>query len=179
LKKIISILLLLVLTAPVAGTYLWLQLKKQVIKKEIKWKMIDGIDRNELVLLSFTVKESETLLRWKHAREFEFRGEMYDIAEVITKGDSVFYYCWWDHEETALNIKLNSLVAHAAGKSTQSQDKVKQVIQFFKSLYFNEFRIDDAPPQTTCISKNFHYTFIVKTSGNSPPAPPPKEVHGS
>lgn len=179
MKKTISILLLLILTAPVAGTYLWLQLKKQLIKKEIKWRMIDGIDRSELVMLAFTVKESEALLNWKHSREFEFRGEMYDVAEVISKGDSVFYYCWWDHEETALNIKLKSIVAHAASKSTQSQDKVKQVIQFFKSLYFNEYRIEDSITETNYAGNSFHYAFIVKTSGKSPPAPPPKAIHNS
>ena len=172
-------MLLLSLTAPVAGAYFWLQIKKQLIRKEIKWKMIDGIDREDLVLLRFSVEESKSLLNWKHSREFEFRGEMYDIVEVKTEGDSVFYYCWWDHEETALNIQLNKLVAHAAGKNSQSRETVNQVIQFFKSLYFNDYRVETGFAETTGADSRFFYNFVIKASGSFPPAPPPKAIHNS
>ncbi len=141
--------------------------------------MIDGLDRDELVLLKFTHNQTKTLLKWKHAREFEFNGEMYDIVEMKTEGDTLFYYCWWDHEETTLNMKLNKLVAHAAGKNSQTRDKVNHLWQFFKSLYFTEDQVKPDYSVAIGTDKRFLYVFVVKSTGKSPPAPPPKPFYNS
>ena len=85
-------------------------IEKAALKREIKWKMIAGIDQNELVLLKFSKEEAETKLRWEHSKEFEYDGQMYDIVSKEIKGDSIYYRCWWDYEEPALNRKLQQLV---------------------------------------------------------------------
>ena len=41
------------LIAPAVVTYSWLQQRKRAVKKEVKWKMIAGIDKSELVILKF------------------------------------------------------------------------------------------------------------------------------
>lgn len=46
------------LIAPVVVTYSWLQQRKRAVKKEVKWKMIAGIDKSELVLLKFSKAET-------------------------------------------------------------------------------------------------------------------------
>jgi hypothetical protein len=58
------------LIAPAAVTYIWLQHRKAVVRKEVKWKMIAGIDKSELVFFQFSKKESQTKLKWKHSNEF-------------------------------------------------------------------------------------------------------------
>lgn len=92
---------------------LYLQYEKSVVHREVKWKMIAGLDQEELVLLKFSNEETKTELRWEHSKEFEYKGQMYDIVSKEIKADSVFYRCWWDHEETLLNKKLTKLVAKA------------------------------------------------------------------
>jgi hypothetical protein len=173
-KKLISFFLLLSLIAPFAGTFTWLHYKKHLVKKEVKWKMIEGIDKEELVLLKFTQEETKTLLNWKHSREFEFQGEMYDIVETVFTGDSVFYYCWWDHEETHLNKQLNSLLAKAAGQQDQNKDRVKKLYQFFKTLYLEPINSDPAQRFAVFPEHLFFYNECFDSIIIAPPAPPPK-----
>jgi len=173
-KKLISILLLLCLIAPFAGTFTWLHYKKRLVKKEVKWKMIEGIDKEELVLLKFTHEETKTLLNWKHSREFECKGEMYDIVETVFAGDSVFYYCWWDHEETHLNKQLNVLLAQAAGQQEQNKDRVKKLYQFFKTLYLEPINSGFAQRFAIFPEHHFFYNEIFNSINIAPPAPPPK-----
>src|SRR5688572_27780769 len=111
LRAVISIFLFLSLTVPFAGTYTWLQYHKHQTKRAIKWRMIAGMQGEELELLKFSKAETQTKLRWEHSREFEYNSQMYDVVAVITKADSVFYWCWWDNEETLLNKQLGQLVA--------------------------------------------------------------------
>lgn len=169
-------MLFICLAAPFAGTFTWLQYKKQLVKKEVKWKMIEGLDKEELVLLRFTAEETQTLLKWKHPGEFEFNGEMYDIVESFFAGDSVFYYCWWDHDETHLNKQLNGLIARAAGQNEQTKDRVNKMYQFFKSLYFDEQHDN----QTFLFATNLTISCLYQNNFHSrrfpPPVPPPQSL---
>src|SRR5690606_39601506 len=88
-KRLIAISLLFVLFAPVMTIYLYLQFEKSAVRREIKWKMIAGMDEEELVLLKFTKEETQTKLRWEHSKEFEYDGQMYDIVSKEVKGDSI------------------------------------------------------------------------------------------
>lgn len=167
-------LLFLSLTAPFAGTFTFLQIRKQLVKKEVKWRMIEGLDKDELVLLKFSRKETETILNWKHSREFEFLGEMYDIVETVIAGDSVFYYCWWDHEETHLNKQLNSLLAKAAGQHEQNKDSARKIYQFFKTLYLEPVNHDNFRSYAVFPKQLFFFDEKFNSVKIAPPAPPPK-----
>lgn len=103
LKKLTGIFLLAIMLVPFTGTYFWLQYQKKIIRKEVKTKIINKIDRKELVMFIFTKEETETKLRWEHSKEFEYLGQMYDIVESNTNGDTITYWCWHDHKETKLN----------------------------------------------------------------------------
>lgn len=97
--------------------------------------MIQGIDKEELVLLKFTSEEAKNALKWKHAKEFEFRQQMYDIVETKVVGDTTYYWCWWDHEETKLNKQLSLLVAKALNSNPQKKEKEDWLSTYFKSFY--------------------------------------------
>jgi hypothetical protein len=158
--------------APAAVTYIWLQQRKAVVRKEVKWKMIAGIDKSELVFFQFFKKESQTKLKWKHSLEFEFNGEMYDVVKKITSSDTIQYWCWWDHEETKLSKQLSKLLVGAFQSDVPSKDKKQEIVTFYKSLFcsevfswnpiFNTFRNSN----NACFNDN--YKFIV-TSINAPP----------
>ena len=51
--------------------------------------MIAGIDKKELVFFEFSHTENQQKLKWKHSKEFEFNGEMYDVVKKITSTDSI------------------------------------------------------------------------------------------
>ncbi|MGM0647475.1 MAG: hypothetical protein ACQESZ_03705 [Bacteroidota bacterium] len=172
--RFFSILLILSLILPVAATFLWLQHQKAIVKKEVKHRIIAGIDRAELELLTFHKKDTLDKLRWEHSKEFEYKGEMYDIVERRTVGDSVQYWCWWDYEETQLNKELDNLVNTAFNQNPQKQNKEKQLISFYKSLYNNSI-------EKWSIDTNIRYCYHpvlyqehYESISISPQSPPPK-----
>src|SRR5690606_23325545 len=134
----IAISLLLVLFAPVMTIYLYLQFEKSAIRREIKWKMIAGMEEEELVLLKFTKEETQTKLRWEHSREFEYNGQMYDIVSKEVKGDSIFYRVWWDHEETKLNKSLKKLAADAFDQDEENRKTRLNFQTYLGSFFCND-----------------------------------------
>ena len=174
MKRFISIMLLMLLIAPPVVTFSWLHMKKRMLRKEIKWKIINGIDKEELVLLTFSNDQVEACLKWHHSAEFEFMGEMYDVVETIFFDDSVSYYCWWDHEETLLNKKLKAMLALSAGKSKQERQQINYIIQFFQSIFFIENQFGSNSMIFNNTRLDITYFFVVKTAGIIPPVPPPR-----
>lgn len=162
------------LIAPVLGTYGWLQYKKTSVKKEVKEQLIAGKNKEELTLLRFTRKEAQTKLDWEHAREFEYNNQMYDVVETKTKGDSIFYWCWLDQEETELNRKLKNLVAQILATDQQNKENQKRLINFFKSLYYScqpgwHALVNQTEPNRDV------YPFGWLSIAFPPPVPPPKK----
>lgn len=175
-QKLIAISLLFILTAPVATLYVYMQFEKKAIKKELKWKMIAGIDQEELVLLKFSKEETETKLNWKHSKEFEYKGQMYDVVSSEIKEDTIYYYCWWDHEETKLNKKLKALVANAFDKDEDNQQKQKNLHTYLWSFFCTDiFEWEATLVQKTelvfqdCLHPNIFNSILI-----TPPSPPPK-----
>jgi hypothetical protein len=154
-----------------------LQYQKKLIKKEVKRNMMDGLDKNELVVLTFALAEAKSQLKWEHSKEFEYKGQMYDIVETIFSGDSVTYLCWWDNEETQLNKQLSKLVSESLGNNPQNKENKKRLLSFFKSIYtpLPSFSLNtlyqsvNKPPLTT-------YSFFYSLDGKSPLHPPPKKA---
>ncbi len=174
-RKIFGILLIVCFVAPVATTYVMLQFQKKQVKKEIKWKMIAGIDKEELVLLKFTEKEIQTQLKWKHAKEFEYKSEMYDVVETNTLSDTTYYWVWWDHQETKLSKQLNKLVSFALGNNPKQQENQKKLQNFFKSLYFStperkEYVVFQEVKNKHYFGQNFYQSLSA-----SPSVPPPEK----
>ena len=142
--------------------------------------MIAGMSKERLVRLAFTKGQTDTLLRWEHAKEFEFQNQMYDVLERKNQGDSVIYWCWWDQEETLLNRHLENLAKKAFAGDPQQQKAQDQLFQFFKSIYccvpdalksFPLVARDELSQSLIWREKNEHHSWKQR-----PPSPPPKLV---
>jgi hypothetical protein len=137
--------------------------------------MITRIDRNELVLFRFTEGEKGQL-DWEDGTEFEFNDKMYDVVEAKVKGDTTFYWCWEDAEETELNQKLDELAAYALGQNQQNQENQKRLQSFFKSLYFSATAENEFPTTAVVIKQNRFPIDVYQSIVNSPPIPPPRFI---
>lgn len=174
--KLLGILLILCFVAPVATTSIVLQIQKKQVKKEVKRKLIQGINKSELVLLTFSEEEKNTKLKWKHAKEFECDGEMYDVVETKVVGDSTHYWVWWDDEETKLNHQLDDLVFLAFGNHPKKQEHQQRFSQFFKSLYLHSypsnglFAVQESQPNPPFCPGFFHSKNV------DPFVPPPEKI---
>jgi len=173
-RRIMSFLFLFILLAPVFVSYFWLQYQKSMVKHEVKWRIIDGIDKDKLVVLKFSKSEFQKNLHWKHTKEFEYNFKMYDIVESMIIKDSVYYYCWYDNEETKLNHQLTELVSKAYNSNPLKNESQKKIYSFFKNLYFsNAFDWKMMPQKTEKRTKSI---FLVSfTSINFPPPTPPPQ----
>ncbi|NLJ08570.1 MAG: hypothetical protein GX437_12990 [Sphingobacteriales bacterium] len=173
-SKVLGILLIFSFVAPVFTTYFVLKYQQKQIKREIKWRMIAGIDKKELVLLKFTKEEKKTLLRWEHSKEFEYKGEMYDVVDSKTIGDTTYYWLWWDNEETRLNKELKKLVFFTLGNNQKNQENKNHLYKFYKSLYVTEGKNKEI-----ILTKEEKVLFyfcqrIYQSISLSPPDPPPR-----
>lgn len=170
-----SILLLFCLVAPLATTLSVVSFQKMQIRKAVKQRMIAGIDKKDLVLLKLTRDEARSRLRWEHDAEFEYNGQMYDIVTIEVGKDTLFYWCWWDNEETQLNKQLDALTACAAGDDFGIKDQQNRLIQFFQSLFFEPAPILPVLAwQPTLPVATRHSAFVPLRF--PPPIPPPEIV---
>ena len=175
-KQFISFLLLFILIVPAVSTYFWLQQRKRIVKKEIKQEMIAGMDKSVLVFFKFSKVEINLKLHWEHAKEFEYKHEMYDVVERISEKDSVQLWCWYDYKETKLNKQLQQLLDVAFASDTSSKDKKEQIVIFYKSLYFKEISfwkplISCHPEKTSICFKNDYKSIVISIS-----EPPPETI---
>ncbi|WP_419213254.1 hypothetical protein ACNR9Q_03670 [Maribacter sp. X9] len=145
------------------------------VRHEVKQKMIAGLDKEELVLLKFTESESQSELRWEHSKEFEYKGQMYDVVSQEVQGDTIKYWCWLDHEETDINKRLQGLVDSVLGKDPQRNSNKEKLAHFYKSLFWKKypyFRVWTICEANLKISQKAHYHNLMF----SPPVPPPEET---
>jgi hypothetical protein len=171
--KVASIFLFLCLVAPVAVTFTFLHYQKAQVRRKVAREITSSTNHEGLVLLKFTEKESQTLLRWEHSREFEFDGNMYDIAKTEAHGDTTYYWCWWDEAETQLNQQLEELLVTTQSKQPTQPSQQDKLVDFFKTLYC-------IPPPSwgertfSSVRTPYRYERSFSSIAHSPPVPPPK-----
>ena len=136
MKKIVPFFFMVLFIAPFYGTYLYLSLQQKAIQEAVQRKLEEGIPSNELVKLTFSTSEINKVLRWEHDKEFEFKGQMYDVVEVTDVGDSLQYLCWWDKAETATKKNKQKLL-HAGIDTSNPQKHIPFTFSdYYKSIYF-------------------------------------------
>lgn len=155
------------------GTFVWYHAQKATIKNRVAQYISSGIDKSELVLLKFTYAESKSKLRWEHSKEFEFKGQMYDIVETEYTNDSVYYWCWHDKDETHINNQIDKLASLVLPKKSEKTEysitQVKQTIQLYCDTHISV----NSHLQTTKINYK-KYQFYYSSEFFKPLSPPPK-----
>ncbi len=167
-----SLFVLLALFTPFSATYLWLHIQKSRIKKEVKARFIAGIDKSELTHFTFSQSQLKTDLRWEHDREFEYKGEMYDVVETEMLGDSIHYICWHDKAETQLNRRLQTLIAKATSGSAEHRARETLCYHLLKSLVIEpstESRLIISESTRTFFDWLILYDFIALQRAKKPP----------
>lgn len=102
MKRIVSILLILLLLYNAFGfLFSYFHLKK-TFKKEALEKIDNFLSEEELITLGFSNAELEEKVYFVHSREFIYNNEMYDIFKTEERNDSVFFRCICDKNETFL-----------------------------------------------------------------------------
>lgn len=135
-----------------------------------------GFAAEDLLLLRFSRAEEQVLLRWEHSAEFEYLGQMYDVIRSEVHPDSMYYWCYWDQDETRINQQLAELQqGHFRTDTPRQQQQQERLQYFFKSLCLpSQPRI--ALPQPDLNQLVFHLLAYPKAVFFQPPTPPPRTV---
>lgn len=173
-KAFTTILLLFVMLVPSWLGYLVLRYQKVVVQEDVKERMGEGFEEEELVELRFSHKETKMLLRWEHAGEFEYRGQMYDIIKKESTDDSLFVWCFWDQEETRLNQELAELFREGQHTDSQKEATKDKLQDFYKSLFIKEEPVQATSQLYFTNQTKAHYLFYFKSADFEPPTPPPR-----
>jgi hypothetical protein len=176
LKRFLAILFILSLTAPFTVPFIYLNYQKKQVKKEVKEKIISGLERKHLVFLTFSRDELYNELSWHHSHEFEYNGEMYDVVEANYKEDSVSFWCWQDKEEKSIDEKIDELVTQTLINNPRNQENQKRINNYYK-IHFLQCNqgwnpISVFKSKVPCHKHISFYTSVYIT----PPLPPPKTV---
>ena len=124
--------------------------------------------------MKFTEQSAQSELKWKHSKEFEYKGSMYDIVETSIHGDTTYYWCWWDNKETELNKQLGKVLNKILGKDDQKKDKESKLTKFYSSLFYcSPF---DWKPLLSLSSKKSSSLVIAYYSIYFPPPSPPPQI---
>lgn len=173
-KSIPAILLLATLLLPTLGGYAWLRYQKSEVRQEVEVHKERGFVEEDLVRLRFSKAETQTLLRWEHAAEFEYLGQMYDIIHSEASGDSLYYWCFRDEAETRLNQQIAELHKAIFNTGPQQQEQQERLQQFYKSLYLTGSATENIPPPVTMTSTPLFYLANIQAVFFAPSTPPPR-----
>ncbi len=125
----------MLLSAPLLSGYVAWKLQQRACRKAVKTMLIEGISDHELVLLVFHRDEAEHKLRFEEEHEFEYEGQMYDIVKSRQLNDSLYFWCWPDAKETALNKHFEEQWQMAWGSSAQRR-KTETTLQSWIGLRY-------------------------------------------
>lgn len=92
------------------------------------------LDKENFIMLIFSKHEAKNLLKWEHASEFEYNGQMYDVISFSEKGDTIVYWVWRDGKETFLKKQYNSLFYNMLYNHFPQKENNQNLIDFFKKL---------------------------------------------
>ena len=174
MKTRTGIFLLLCLTAPLAVTWLALELHRLEVRREVRNRLLAGMDDAELTLLRFHREDAHRELRWKEEGEFRYRGTMYDVARSRLVGDSIHYLVWHDDAETRLDRALDALVAIALGEDGRDLDQIGRLVDLLRSLFFHQEETPDAREHRTGNERPGSSSPWRGRNGSPPPGPPPR-----
>ncbi len=140
LKKqfIFSSILFFSLVTPFCIIFLWYQGQLLSASTQAHAYIQQDRDVMESVWLKFSIEEAGLVLKWEHDKEFFFRGEMFDVIESCTAGDSVSYHCYADKNETYLKKEFRDFVYSFFSHKQQNNKQKQYSKDFFKSICFHE-----------------------------------------
>ncbi len=166
-------MLLVSLIAPVLTGLTVLHFQRKALRKQVKHRILEGIPKSELTLVKISPENKN--IRWKHSKEFQYNGEMYDVVRSEKHGDTIYYFCWWDNKETKLNQKLNETLSLELGKNASRNTTKSALVDYFKSLFFIE-NLVEPPFQVAATQTNWvkYLGMDLPLYSDKPSVPPPE-----
>jgi len=134
LKKLAAIGLFGAMLLPFWGAFSLLKFEQCVHRKSVKRAFLNALPPVSLTRIAVLSTDKDVVLKWEHSREFEWNRDMYDIVNQNIEGDSTIYHCWKDHQDTALNNRLEGVIKLAWQGRDQNQENPPE-LEFLKRVF--------------------------------------------
>lgn len=134
MKKLLSILLLLLLIFQSLGVISIFKFQELRLKKIVKQRIKNGIPKSEHLNFSFHLQylnNNNLDLKFIHSKEFSFKGEMYDVLFQREIGDSIHFTVIHDPKETGLFANLDKIIQQEKENNSENKklnEKIKNLI---------------------------------------------------
>lgn len=177
LRAAISLLLFTAMIYLTSGYFVVFKLQQFHIKREVKQRLKAGVPESRLTLVKIPVeweKSGSSQFQRIHAGEFRYHGEMYDIVRSEAKGDTTFYYCIHDKEETKLFANLDKLIQTDSAPNPERQKRLGELLKLLSQQYLAPGNNTNKLVYTNMQYKS-SYCFGLQTWSVEPPYPPPKQ----
>ena len=174
MKKALAILLLIVFTFNMAGYFIAFKIQQLEVRKEIKQQIKLGVPEGELIRITVNAANKHEF-EWEHAREFHYKGSMYDVIrkEVIDEATTI-YYCINDTKESILFANLDEQVEQQMDTKNKNHPE-KNLFKILSGIFFQPHNTKWILPQIN-IKINYHFSYNHSSPALAIASPPPKTV---
>ena len=172
MKKFASILLLFVLGLSLFGLYPVFKILQYHARIEMNIRMMNGVHPSEIHEIVFN--ENETPEWIKENKEFKHDGNLYDVLDVKTQGNTRIYRCLKDTKEARIRQQLNKLNKVGLTQGLQNKSNQTRPTNFYKFQYVSWF--NPAIASLSGIDTLRYYYPNNYTSLTFPPTLPPPEL---
>lgn len=107
------------------------------VKEDVKEQIERGTE-GEQTLIKVPKSWSENPpdnFKWHEDHEFEYRGQMYDVIRQQTRGNEIWYYCYWDKAETKLLKNLSKYVSSYLHQHPQKDQKTSFISSYLDKVF--------------------------------------------
>lgn len=127
---------------PSASAVLMYWAARSEIRSRIEAQIASGKAEDGLVLLRIPrlleEKQNADFKRF-HATEFRYKGVMYDVVRQEVKGDTTWYWCVADWEDTQLQNQWDDYWAQSTRSDNPAQRTAEdRLFQFWQGLFIHE-----------------------------------------
>lgn len=161
MRRLTSILLLLILVSGSIGIQLVFNSRKIAIRSEMKKLIKNGVPEDEL--FAFEFKSNETPDWTRIEKEFRIDNHLYDVVSKEESAGKIIYSCVSDDQETFLFANLGEQVSKLAGDNKTPAGKV--ITAFLQIQTINDFKSPE--PVLKSIGNDqenyFQYSFFIKS----------------
>ncbi len=165
IKKSFSFILILAILFNSGGYYFLFCIMQNNIQREIKHKIRNSLNDEELTLI-VSSKENEKKIQWiKPNKEFRFKGEMYDVVRATMVKGIKYLYCINDSKEKTLLANYNKNHNNRNGFS-------KRFKRMLTNMFFPKSQILLSSLYSSKYSYNifvFNFSSIIIEKSSPPP----------
>ena len=175
IRRIMPVIFLIVFFMPVSSTYFLFKIRQTGIRQSVEKTMDEGGEehRIEVLKIPFSVEKQGDFERTEE-NEFRYKGKMYDVVRLEKHGNSTWYWCMWDEDETALEDKLSVAEGRAAGAFAYNENTEEMISFFLNSLYIHNSEYVFYFPVKYLIATRPSKRYIRVNRSLTPPTPPPQ-----